>query len=113
MNNSEEYRKLLIKEIEATGTYLLENAEKMVKDVDFIYDLNINLNFSSMDDMGSCPTIEIRQLCFNDSAVKVLREYQNEKAKANINKKFGVELVKGLGQFVGDNYDKVINNDQT
>lgn len=125
MSNSEEYRKLLIEEIEATGKFLQENAEKLLKDIDFISDFNINLNFSSMDDTGSCPTIEIQQVCFNNAAVKVIKDKFSENTSVkhayipshehlkNLNPNFGVELIQGLGQFVGENYDKVFNHDQT
>lgn len=125
MNNSEEYRKLLIEEIEATGKYLLENAKKMVKDVDFICDLDINLNFPSKNDTGSCPTITIQQVCINDSAIKVEKNKFSENSSVkhnyipdhehlkNPNPSFGVQMIHDLGKYVGEKYDEVFNNDQT
>ena len=82
--NSEEFRKLLVKMVKASGHEIIDRAEDIVGNGNFISDFNIRIKFPTDGRMLSgVPTIEITREYLSKECMDVLLKEEDSFSKSS------------------------------
>ena len=80
-NNSEDFRKLLVDMVKASGQEIINRAEELVGEGDMISDFDIWLRFPINDRcmFESCPTVEVTRSHVSKESFKVFDDFLTKK----------------------------------